>query len=69
MSTNKRDQKFYIRFDGSGRAIAGSGIWRQSKPKQGNWVRMPGYECCDDIVICSTTTSTSSTTTTTTTTP
>jgi hypothetical protein len=66
--SNKKDLKAFVRFDGSGRVVAGSLILRRKKPKVGNWVQIQAYECCDpDFTTTSTTTSTSSTTTTTTT--
>lgn len=64
-SINSRPLKAYVRFDGSGRIVAGSLILRRKKPKVGKWVEIPAYECCNPT----TTTSTSSTTTTTTTLP
>jgi hypothetical protein len=63
---NRKDLKAYVRYDGSGRVVAGSLILRRQKPKVGNWVEIPAYECCNPTT--TTTTSTSSTTTTTTTT-
>jgi len=63
---NRKDLKAYVRYDGSGRVVAGSLILRRQKPKVGNWVEVPAYECCEPTT--TTTTSTSSTTTTTTTT-
>jgi hypothetical protein len=60
---NRKDLKAYVRYDGSGRVVAGSLILRRQKPKVGNWVEVPAYECCAPT----TTTTTSSTTTTTTT--
>ena len=59
---NRKDLKAYVRYDGGGRVVAGSLILRRQKPKVGNWVEVPAYECCAP-----TTTTTSSTTTTTTT--
>jgi hypothetical protein len=47
MSTNKRDLKAYVRYDGSGRVVAGSLILRRNKPKVGNWQQVQGYECCN----------------------
>lgn len=64
-SINKRDLKAYVRFDGSGRVVAGSLILRRNKPKVGNWVEIPAYECCNPTT---TTTTTAAPTTTTTTT-
>lgn len=63
MSSNKRDLKAYVRFDGSGRVVAGSLILRQNKPKVGKWQEIVAYECCNTT----TTTTTIPTTTTTTT--
>jgi hypothetical protein len=65
MFPNKRDLKAYVRFDGSGRVVAGSLILRRKKPKVGNWVEIPAYECCNPTTS-STTTATPTTTTTTT---
>jgi len=59
---NRKDLKAYVRYDGSGRVVAGSLILRRQMPKVGNWKEVPAYECCAP-----TTTTTSSTTTTTTT--
>ena len=59
---NRRDLKAYVRYDGSGRVVAGSLILRRQKPKVGNWVEIQAYECCNPTT--TTTTSTSSTTTT-----
>jgi hypothetical protein len=64
---NRKDLKAYVRYDGSGRVVAGSLILRRQKPKVGNWVEIQAYECCNPTT--TTTTSTSSTTTTTTTSP
>ena len=44
--TNKRDLKAYVRYDGSGRVIAGSLVLRRAKPKVGDWKEVQGYECC-----------------------
>jgi hypothetical protein len=49
--TNKRDLKAYVRYDGSGRVIAGSLVLRRSKPKVGNWHEVQGYECCNDVTL------------------
>jgi hypothetical protein len=66
MSTNKRDLKAYVRFDGQGRVVAGSLILRRNKPKVGKWQEITAYECCNPTT---TTTTTVAPTTTTTTTP
>lgn len=63
---NRKDLKAYVRYDGSGRVVAGSLILRRQKPKVGNWKEVPAYECCAPTT--TTTTSTTSSTTTTTTT-
>lgn len=47
MASNKKDLRAYVRYDGSGRVIAGSLILRKKKPKTGNWVEIQTYECCD----------------------
>jgi len=46
MATNNRPLKAYVRYDGSGRAVSSSLIWRKNKPKVGNWKEVQGYECC-----------------------
>ena len=50
MGSNKRDLKAYVRFDGSGRVVAGSLILRRSKPKVGKWKEIEGYQCCNGEV-------------------
>jgi hypothetical protein len=62
----QRNLKAFVRFDGSGRVVAGSLILRKQKPKVGNWQEIPAYECCAPTT---TTTTTAAPTTTTTTTP
>lgn len=72
MGSNKKDLKAYVRFDGSGRVVAGSLILRKKKPKVGNWMQIQAYECCDpdfQTTTTSTTTEAPATTTTTTTAP
>jgi hypothetical protein len=49
--TNKRDLKAFVRYDGSGRVVAGSLILRRKKPKVGKWNEVQGYECCNDVTI------------------
>lgn len=44
---NNRPLKAYVRFDGSGRIVAGSLILRKNKPKVGKWQEIPAFECCD----------------------
>jgi hypothetical protein len=64
-SINSRPLKAYVRFDGSGRIVAGSLILRKNKPKVGKWKEIPAYECCNPTT---TTTTTAAPTTTTSTT-
>jgi hypothetical protein len=61
----QRNLKAFVRFDGSGRVVAGSLILRKQKPKVGNWQEISAYECCAPTT---TTTTTAAPTTTTTTT-
>lgn len=68
MASNKKDLRGYVRFDGSGRVIAGSLILRRKMPKVGKWMEIPTYQCCDPLVIESTTTTTTTASPTTTTT-
>ena len=62
MANSNNRLKAYVRFDGSGRIIAGSLILQRFKPKVGNWQEIDANECCNPT----TTTTTSSTSTTTT---
>lgn len=61
---NQNKLKAYVRYDGTGRVIAGGPILQRFKPKVGNWVEIDASECCNTT----TTTTTASPTTTTTTT-
>jgi hypothetical protein len=45
--SNKRINKAYVRYDGSGRVIPGSLILNRFKPKVGNWQETPAYLCCN----------------------
>jgi len=45
--SNKRINKAYVRYDGTGRVISGSLILNRFKPKVGNWSEIPAYECCN----------------------
>lgn len=63
--SNKRDLKAYVRFDGSGRVVAGSLILRQNKPKVGKWQEIVAYECCNFTTTTTTTIPVTTTTTTT----
>lgn len=66
-SINSRPLKAFVRFDGSGRIVAGSLILRKNKPKVGKWKEIQAYECC--ITTTSSTTLPPTTTTTTTVAP
>ena len=63
---NRRPLKAFVRYDGTGRVIAGSLILQANKPKVGNWQEIDAYECCNPTTT-TTTTATPTTTTTTTT--
>ena len=65
---NQRNLKAFVRFDGSGRVVAGSLVLRKQKPKVGKWQEITAYECCNDITTTTTSTTAAPTTTTTTTT-
>lgn len=65
--SNKRELKAFVRFDGSGRVVAGSLILRKQKPRVGKWQEIIAYECCNETT--TTTTTVPPTTTTTTTLP
>ena len=67
MATNNK-LKAYVRYDGTGRVIAGSLILQRFKPKVGNWQEIDANECCNYVPTTTTTTTVRATTTTTTTT-
>ena len=56
-SNSSQRLKAYVRFDGSGRIVAGSLILRRNKPKVGKWVEIPAYECCNPTTTTTTTVS------------
>lgn len=64
---NQRDLKAFVRYDGSGRVVAGSLVLRKQKPKVGNWQEIQAYECCNFTTTTTTTTAAPATTTSTTT--
>jgi len=68
MANSNNRLKAYVRYDGTGRVIAGSLILQRSKPKVGNWQEIDANECCNYTTTTTSTTSTSTSTTTTTTT-
>jgi hypothetical protein len=67
--SNKKELKAFVRFDGSGRVVAGSLILRKSKPKVGKWQEIIAYECCNQTTTTTTTVAPITTTTTTTVAP
>ena len=44
---NLRDLKAFVRYDGSGRVVAGSLIFRKKKPTIGNFQQIQSYKCCN----------------------
>ena len=66
---DQRPLKAYVRFDGTGRIVPSSLILRRKKPKVGNWVEIPAYECCNETTTTTTTAAPTTTTTTTTAAP
>lgn len=63
---NNNKLKAYVRYDGTGRVIAGSLILQRFKPKDGNWKEINANQCCNPVPSTTTTTTTLLTTTTTT---
>lgn len=53
---NQNKLKAYVRYDGTGRVIAGGPILQRFKPKVGNWVEINANECCNSIPTTTTTT-------------
>lgn len=47
--SNQRNLKAFVRFDGSGRVVAGSLVLRKNKPKVGKWKEIQAYECCNYV--------------------
>ena len=54
MASLNRDLKAYVRYDGSGRVVAGSLVLRKNKPKVGKWKEVQGYQCCTDRTLTTT---------------
>jgi len=46
-SENRKDLKTYVRYDGNGRVVAGSLVFRKKKPKNGRWQEVTKNECCN----------------------
>jgi hypothetical protein len=57
-SVKLKDLKAFVRYDGSGRVVAGSLVFRKKKPKNGRWVEITKNECCDVSPSSTTTTTT-----------
>lgn len=55
---NQSKLKAWVRYDGTGRVIAGGPILQSSKPKVGNWVEIDASECCNYVPTTTTTTTT-----------
>jgi hypothetical protein len=53
--SNTTTLKAFVRFDGSGRIVAGSLILRKNKPKIGRWKEITTYECCNPTTTTTTT--------------
>lgn len=51
MANSNNKLKAYVRYDGSGRVIAGSLILQRFKPKVGNWQEIGSKECCDPFCL------------------
>lgn len=66
---DNRPLKAFVRFDGTGRIVPSSLILRRKKPKVGNWLEIPAYECCNPTTTTSTTVAPTTTTTSTTVAP
>jgi len=65
MANSNNRLKAYVRYDGTGRVIAGSLILQRFKPQVGNWQEIDANECCNYVPTTTTTTSSTSTSTTT----
>lgn len=65
MANNQRNLKAFVRYDGSGRVVAGSLILRKNKPRVGRWFEIPSYDCCNGTTTTTTTVAPTTTTTTT----
>jgi hypothetical protein len=57
-SSKLKDLKAYVRYDGSGRVVSGSLVFRKKKPKNGRWVEIPKNLCCNGNPSSTTTTTT-----------
>jgi hypothetical protein len=57
-SVKLKDLKAFVRYDGSGRVVSGSLVFRKKKPKNGRWVEITKNECCSETPSSTTTTTT-----------
>ena len=57
-SVKFKDLKAYVRYDGSGRVVAGSLVFRKKKPKNGRWMEISSNLCCNASGSTTTTTTT-----------
>lgn len=46
-SVKFKDLKAYVRYDGNGRVVAGSMVFRKKKPKNGRWYEISSNLCCN----------------------
>lgn len=46
-SVKFKDLKAFVRYDGSGRVVAGSLVFRKKKPKNGRWSEISSNLCCN----------------------
>jgi len=45
---SRRPLKLFMRYDGTGKLISGSAVWRNTMPKLGHWIQLTqAYECCN----------------------
>ena len=58
MGSLDRKLKAFVRFDGQGRVVAGSLIFRKKMPKVGKWMEIPAWQCCNPTTTTTTTTTT-----------
>jgi hypothetical protein len=55
MTTNRKDLKAFVRYDGNGRLVPSSNILQRKVPKVGKWEQIAAWECCAPIEGASTT--------------